>query len=85
MPEVCELLTCLFCLNLCIPSTSGKINCPICDAAYEIDDSGECVFGDIDNIKLPAVGTICAECGLIQAGENENCLYCGIEINATLH
>ena len=85
MPEVCELLTCPFCLNQCIPGESGEAECSICGASFEIDDQGECVFGDIENIRLPEVGIICAECGLIQAGDNENCLYCGAEINMTVH
>jgi len=49
----------------------------------EIDDRGECVFSDTENVKLPAIGTICGRCGLIQDADVRNCLYCGLEINTT--
>ena len=58
--------------------------CPMCDTTFEIDDRVECVFGDTDEIRLPAICAICASCDLIQAGENQNCLYCGTDINTTV-
>ena len=70
-----DYLVCPFCLNQCIHAESGETLCPVCDATFEIDDRAECIFGDTDNIRLPTVGTICASCGLIQAGRNANCLY----------
>jgi hypothetical protein len=79
-----ENLACPFCLSQCIHAESGKTRCPVCDATFEIYDRGECVFGDTDNIRLPAVGIICASCGLIQAGEYQHCLYCGEEVNTTV-
>ena len=79
-----EYLTYPFCLDRCIHPEPGKTRCPVCDATFEIDDRTECVFGDTNEIRLPAIGTICAFCGLIQAGENQNCLYCRALINKTL-
>ena len=83
MPDVCELLTCPFCLNQCIPAKSGEAICPICGASFEIDDRGECVFGDIENIRLPEVGIICAECGLFKPVTRELPVLRG-EINLTI-
>ena len=77
-------LTCPFCLDKGIQSEPGKTRCSVCGAAIEIDDRAECMFGDTGEIRLPAMGTICAYCGLIQAGDNHNCLYCGDGINTTL-
>jgi hypothetical protein len=85
LSESHEYLTCPFCLNQCVEPRQGETRCPVCDAAFEIDDRAECVFGDTNEIKLPAIGIICALCGLIQAGENQNCLYCGIVINTAFH
>ena len=76
-----QVLACPFCLSQCIHAALGKTRCPVCDATFEIDDRGECVFGATDNIRLPAVGIICASCGFIQAGEYQHCLYCGTEVN----
>ena len=85
LSESHEYLTCPFCLSKCIHAKSGKIRCQVCDATFEIDDRGECVFGDTDNIRLPAVGIICASCGLIQAGKHQKCLCCEGEINTSMH
>jgi len=81
LSESHEHLTCPFCLNQRIEAKHGKTRCPVCDAVFEIDERVECVFGDTNEIRLPAIGIICASCGLIQAGENQNCLYCGIVIS----
>ena len=85
MPEICELLTCPFCLNQCIPAESGKIKCPVCEASFEIDDRGECVFGDTENLRLPVNGIVCGSCGLVQDVNRKSCLYCGIGINTAVH
>ena len=79
-----DYLTCPFCENLRIRAEPGKARCSVCSATFEIDDRAECIFGDTSKIRLPAIGTICASCGLIQAGENQNCLYCGAGINTSL-
>ena len=92
MNQVCKIesseskgyLNCPFCSNQCVEARQGKTRCPVCDAAFEIDDRVECVFGDTNEIRLPAMGTICATCGLIQAGKIQNCLYCGARIYTTL-
>ena len=75
MSESHEYLTCPFCENRCILAEPGYARCSVCDTAFEIDDRVECVFGDTDKIRLPAIGTICAFCGLIQAGQNQNCWW----------
>jgi len=62
----------------------GKTRCPECGATFEIDDRAECIFGDTNSIRLPAQGIICASCGLIQAGDQQNCLCCGAGINTTV-
>ena len=79
-----EFLNCPFCFEQCVEPRHGKTRCPMCDAGFEIDDRAECIFGDTDEIRLPVFGIICASCGLIQAGEIKNCLYCGAGINTTL-
>ena len=84
MLEIPELLKCPFCLIQSIEAKSGATICPECDAQFEIDDRLECIFGDIDNTRLPAIGTICTSCGLIQAGSPQNCLYCGAVINTAV-
>jgi hypothetical protein len=85
LSDTYEYLTCPFCMNQCIKARQGKTRCPVCDAAVEIDDRVECVFGDTNEIRLPTIGIICGSCGLIQAGENKNCLYCGLGINTAVH
>ena len=80
MSEIPELLRCPFCPIQSIEAKLGATICPECDAQFEIDDRIECVFGNTDNIRLPAIGTICTSCGLIHAGSNQDCLYCGAVI-----
>jgi len=58
LSESHERLTCPFCSNQCIEPKHGKTRCPVCDAVFEIDDRAECVFGDTNEIKLPAIGII---------------------------
>ena len=77
-------IACPFCENRYVMAKPGKVHCPMCDSEFEIDDRLECIFVDPDYLRLPAVGTICVHCGLIQAGENENCLYCGVKINTAV-
>lgn len=84
MSDSQELLSCPFCSEQCVEPERGKTRCPMCNAGFEFDDRAECVFGDANEIRLPAFGIICASCGLIQAGENQNCLYCGEVINTTM-
>ena len=44
-----------------------------CNAAFEIDDRGECVYADLDNLRFPGKGSICSVCVLLQRDENESC------------
>lgn len=63
----------------------GKIRCPECGASFEIDDRAECLFAEPQSLRLPINGTVCRSCGLIQAGNNQTCLFCGGEINTAVH
>jgi hypothetical protein len=54
----------------------GEVHCPMCDSEFEVDDRLECIFADIDKIRLPANGTVCPSCGLVQGGETNSCFYC---------
>ena len=85
MPENYDYLKCPFCSNQSIEAKPGLARCPLCAAQFEIDDRLECVFADTVNLLLPAIGTVCGSCGLIQAGEHQNCLYCGLKINKAVH
>jgi hypothetical protein len=81
MPEARNMLKCPFCENRYLTAKPGVTRCSVCGATFENDDRLECAFVDTDDIRLPAYGTVCPSCGLVQGGENRNCLYCGIEIN----
>ena len=84
LSESHEYLTCPFCLNQCIYAEPGKTQCPVRNAAFEIDDRVECVFADTDNIRLPVDGIVCGSCGLVQGVKRTSCLYCGVEINTAV-
>ena len=85
MIKTTELIKCPFCLSQSIEAKPGATSCPKCGALFEIDDRLECIFGDTENLRLPAIGTICVNCGLIQAGSHQNCLYCGAVISMAVH
>jgi hypothetical protein len=85
LSESHDYLTCPFCLNQCIEPRQGKTRCPVCDAAFEIDDRVECMFADTDDVGLPIYGIVCGSCGLVQSGDRKSCPYCGIGINAAVH
>ena len=71
-----DFLKCQFCLNHTIEAKSGETICPECLAEFEIDDRLECIFVDIQNMKLPKKGLVCGYCGRVQSNENRNCVYC---------
>jgi hypothetical protein len=71
--------------NQSIKARAGATTFPECDAQFEIDDRLECVFGDTDNIRLPAIGAICTSCGLLQADSHQNCLCCVAVIFSALN
>jgi hypothetical protein len=79
-----EYLRCPFCEKLCIEPESGNTECPECGSEFEIDDRSECVFANTKNLRLPAKGTVCSFCGLIQNVDVEACLYCGTWINSNV-
>ena len=85
MSETMDTLTCPSCNTQSIEGKPGITRYPLCTAQFEIDDRAECVFVDTEDIRLPTFGTICASCDLIQAGEHQNCLYCGLKINKAVH
>ena len=62
----------------------GKTTCPECSAEFEIDERLECVFVDTSKMRLPVNGFVCSVCGLVQCGENGNCVYCGEELNLSI-
>ena len=63
----------------------GKTSCPVCKAKFEIDDRLECLFADLDNVRLSLKGTVCSSCGLVQSSDTSACLYCGMDINTAVH
>ena len=85
VPDYTEYLTCPFYLNRCIESRQGKTRCPVCNAAFEIDDRVECVFADNDYISLPVNGFVCGNCGFVQGDNRKSFMYCGIAINTAPH
>ena len=74
--EKFEIIRCPFCGYHGIEVKPGKTVWPECEAEFEIDDCGECVFVDPNNPTLPIEGIICLRCGLVQREEGENCAYC---------
>lgn len=58
---------------------------PTCKTVSEIDDRGECVFVDLDDLRMPVSGQFCTMCGLIQQGKRLSCAYCGNIFNKTVH
>ena len=73
-------LKCPFCLNPLSDSILGEKICPKCHAEFEIDDRGECVFSNPNNLRLPVNGTVCRVCGLVQGEGRDRCGYCGAEL-----
>jgi hypothetical protein len=59
-------LICPFCLNAIAYYNPGEKICPRCQADFEIDDRGECVFVNPDKLRLPINGTVYRMCGLVQ-------------------
>jgi predicted amidophosphoribosyltransferase len=66
-------LKCPFCLNAIADSNPGETICSKCQAEFEVDDRGECVFANPDNLRLPVNGVVCRVCGLVQAMERDSC------------
>ena len=84
MPVLQKYFKCPFCENRCIEPETGKRKCPECGSEFEIDDRLECVFVNTKKLELPAKGTVCPLCGLIQNDEVKTCQYCGIGINSNV-
>ena len=49
-------LKCPFCHNPLSGSNSGEKICPKCQAEFEIDGRGECVFVNLENLRMPING-----------------------------
>jgi hypothetical protein len=78
-------LKCPFCLNHNLEAKPGKTTCPECSAEFEVDDRLECIFADTKKMRLPVNGFVCGVCGLVKGGESRNCVYCGAELNLSIH
>ncbi len=79
-----NFLKCPFCLSQSVEAKSGKSNCPVCFAEFEIDDRLECIFVDPINLKLPVNGFICRSCGLVQGYESRKYAFCGVELGTAV-
>ena len=79
-----NFLKCPFCLSQSVEAKSGKSNCPVCFAEFEIDDRLECIFVDPINLKLPVNGFVCRSCGFVQGYENRKCAFCGVELGTAV-
>jgi len=75
--------------NICrqsdIVDNPGKTVCPLCKTIFEIDDRGECVFVDTDSLRMPILGQVCVECGLVQQDKRDSCVFCGTGFSKTIH
>ena len=78
-------MKCPFCLNPIADPNPGKRICQKCQAEFEIDDRGECVFANPDNLKMPVNGTVCMVCGLVQDTDRDSCGYCGAALTNSFH
>jgi hypothetical protein len=78
-------MICPFCRETDIGNKSGQTVCPACKAGFEIDDRGECIFADVDRIRIPVDGQVCMVCGLVQDGKWGSCVWCGADFNKTIH
>jgi hypothetical protein len=76
-------IDCPFCSGLVEP-TLEKMMCPECKTRFEYDDRLECVFVDLDDLRLHVSGTVCPACGLLQSEENRKCVYCGEDLCRTV-
>jgi hypothetical protein len=76
-------IECPFCSGFVEPKI-GKMQSPECKAHFEYDDRLECVFAELDDLRLPVSGTVCCNCGLLQSEENKKCAYCGENLCGTM-
>jgi uncharacterized OB-fold protein len=70
-------MKCPFCGDYAIDNYPVETICSECSTKFEIDDRSECIFVNMDNLKLPIKGTICNVCDLVQVEAREACMYCG--------
>ena len=79
-----KFLKCPFCLSQSVEAKSGKSNCPVCFAEFEIDDRLDCIFIGPINLKLQVNGFVCISCGFVQGCENRKCAFCGVELGTAV-
>jgi hypothetical protein len=78
-----KYIECPFCSGLVEPKI-GKMKCPECKAQFRYNEKAECIFADLDDLRLPVSGTVCSRCGLLQSEENRKCDYCGTRLCRTV-
>ena len=78
-------MICPFCRQSDIVDNSAKTVCPSCKTGFEIDDRGECIFVDTDTPRMTMYGQVCLECGLVQEGNRDTCVYCGTMLSKKVH
>jgi hypothetical protein len=76
-------MKCSFCLTKINEPNPGEIICSKCQAGFEIDDRGECVFADPGHLRLPINGAVCRTLELVQGTGRNSCGYCEAELYAT--
>jgi len=59
-------MKCPFCLSPIDDSNPGEQVCPKCQVEFEMNDRGECIFVDPDNLRLQIKGIVCRMCGMVQ-------------------
>ena len=57
--KIAELIRCPFCLNHNLEAIPGKTTCPECSVEFEVDDRGECIFADIQKLRLAVKLSVC--------------------------
>jgi len=48
-------MRCPFCLNPIVDPNPGEKICPKCQAEFEIDERGECVFANQENMRVTSL------------------------------
>ena len=78
-------MICPYCREVEIGDNTGPSTCPACKAEFRIDDRGECVFADLERLRMPVHGQVCPVCGLVQEGRWDWCVRCGAGFSNLAH
>ena len=62
-------MKCPFCHNPIADPNPGEKICSSCHAEFEVEDRGECVFANPDNLRLPINGIVGRMAGNGKSGE----------------